>query len=498
MKLSRSLGVNTGLLAVGIIFGVLNITTAHSGALSAMVAVVEYVIVGAFLINHKNLYAFKYFLLFSCLSVELDAFVTGDSSIVLDRFSFFRLPLLEGYLYILLSVIIYVQIKNQYKNNKVLPQECFKLRKWLWLLYISGIASIIAGMMLNDNGIMNWGYYPKYAIAQIISFMPRFLVILTAVEVIKDDESRNDLAQFCESTLVTVAISTLIAVFVFGMTGFYADYEIMLTPLSIALTPLLIAFFFYKESVHPKLSLISGILIVIGTFLIATPIGSKWYLIILAAFAEGLILATGIKSVSNVIIIGAVSLILVTVFAEPILDFLGNDYVGWKLSQAIKLINLSGGGGGEWYGNLDHSTLYRFDEPHNAMIEFSHKPWFAVFGKGFGGTTLHYTDILAWETDSGAFPEMQSKMGAFSQMHETVAAILLRHGLVGVIFMVLTFLNIFKRISYTPWAMVAFIWFVFYWSYGEAIILGSVALVLAYSEKIETQNDVSIKRSTTK
>ena len=344
-------------------------------------------------------------------------------------------------------VILFFNVQKKYSRIKKKNVECDKLKRWLYVLLVTGLLSIVVGMIVNDNGIMNRGYYPKVAMSQLVGFLTLFFVILTTISITKSEDDTRIIKKNCERLLIIVSITILVSVFIFGMTGVNSDEKIMMAPLSISFTPMLIAFFFYKDCNYKYLALICGILIFIASFFLGTMIGSKWYIILIAALAETAILATGAKSFGNVLIVGILSIILLSIFAEPLLNLICNDYIGWKLSQTLNLFNFVGGSGGDWYGGLDHSTLYRLDEPNNIIIEYINKPWFALFGKGFGGTTLHYTDILSWELDPGAFSDAQRKMGAYSEMHETIAVILLRHGLIGVLFIVVTMINLFKIMS---------------------------------------------------
>lgn len=475
-------------LTIGLIWGVLNNVSIHSTILSLFVGVSGYGVVFFYILNKKSIEAFKYFMLFTVLSVESDTFVTGDSSISIERWSFLRLPLLEGHLYILCLIVLYFLVREHNRKIKLTNDKCIKLRKWLFLFLITGIISIIIGMSVNDNGIMNWEYYPKLAISQLISFLPLFFIFLTSIEITKSKHDKEIIKKTCELLLIIVAITIFVSVFVFGVTGLYGDHAIMMGPLSIALTPILIAFYFYKDCHFRFYCLLAGLLIFGGSLIYGTAIGSKWYIILLVAVLELIVLATGFKSVVNVVVIGLVSLLLVTSFAEPILNMIGNDYISWKLSQTLNLLSFSGESGGDWYAGLDHSTLYRLDEPNNVLIEYSKKPWFALFGKGFGGTTLHHTNILLWEFDKGAFSFDQVRMGAYYHLHESLAIILLRHGFLGVVFMGITIVNLFKKLSTTPWAMISLVWFVFYWSYGIALTIGAVSLVIIYSEDSAAYN----------
>lgn len=464
------------LLIVGVFFGILNTTTINSAFLSAIIAIVEYIIVLRYLIKKDFLLSFIYTILFMTITVELDTFAFGDRTTV-SRSSFLDAPVVGGYLYMLVLIYIYVQYYKIRFDSQV-DKHNLALRKWVLLLFATGFLSAIIGYFLNDNGIQR-GPYPKAIFNEMLNYGNRVLIILIAIELAQ--KHAKELSQYCISILICVVITSLITTFVFGLTGWYADFEIMLTSLAIGLTPFLICF--RNDRIVGNFPVVAGIMVIIATFFTPTAIGSKWYLIISAAFIEFLVLNTKVKSIWAFALFVIIGLYVITTFAEPILGLMGNDYVEWKLAQAINVLSFSGNNSGNsWYEGLDHSTLYRVDELHNTLIEYLNKPWYAFFGKGFAGTTLHHTNILAWEFDSGAFPESQIKIGAYYGMHETFAVLFLRHGILGIIFMITIISKLVKRITYTPWCMVALVWFLFYWAYGLALVIGSIALVLAFNQ----------------
>lgn len=459
---------------IGIAFGILNTITVNSVLFSAIVTIIEYGIVFRQISKNNYFAAFIYSIQFIALSVELNTFVFGDSAAI-RRSTFQDGPLVGGYLYMLILFLIYYKIRSQNKNEFI-DNNNANLRKWLLAFLGCGLVSAFIGYIFNDNGIQS-GPYPKVIINETLNYINRILIILSAIEITK--KKYDELSIACIFILISVVLSALVTTFVFGMTGWYSDYVIMLTPLAIGLTPFLICF--NKNHTNSILPLLCGILIIIATFAYPTAIGSKWYLIIAAAIVEFIILYVNVKSIWSVCVIGLCLLIVISNYAEPLLDLMGNEYVGWKLSQAINLLNFSSETGlSGWYEGLDHSTLYRVDELHNIFIEYVNKPIYALLGKGFAGTTLHHTNLLAWETDPGAFPISQVNIGAYYGMHETFAVIFLRHGIMGCIFIFLVIKKLIGSLVITPWSMVALVWFFFYWAYGMSLTLGSIALVLAF------------------
>ena len=128
--------------------------------------------------------------------------------------------------------------------------------------------------------------------------------------------------------------------------------------------------------------------------------------------------------------------------------------------------------------------MFRLDELMNIGIEYLNKPLYFIFGKGLGGTTLHYTNFenLDWLGEA-SFTKEQRVNGFFYQMHETMGILFLRHGFLGIIFMFIVVKMLFKRLSKTPWAIIGLLWFIFFWGWSVSFRLGALALILAIAYK---------------
>ena len=196
-----------------------------------------------------------------------------------------------------------------------------------------------------------------------------------------------------------------------------------------------------------------------------------------------------IKSIWALTVGAVIFLMIVPFIILPVVSlFDANSYAAIKLDQALSTINVFGAANMvQFFADMNASPLQRFDELHNILIEYAHKPWFALFGKGIGGTTRHYTTLLSWNGLED-FSIDQIRMGAFYRMHESLAVFFLQHGIIGLIFFFKIIGMLLKRLYKTPWTMMALVWFFFYWEYGISLIIGSAILVLALSEDVESSS----------
>ena len=477
-----------GFLIQAIIFGILNIVSTRSVGLSLLLCVSEYVIVYYLLIRRKSFDAFLYYVLFTSVSFEMDAFVYGLEQPPFVRYSFFNLPGLHDWVYNLTILVFFFRVCKF--DKRIIDKDIRELFQWLKILFISGTASIAVGICLNDNNIVGSGLYPKLAVSTILRFSFMCMFFYVCVMFAQDLKVRDKLYTSAKHILLAVAISSLVGLLL-GYRGFYGGWskEVILSPMIFAYTPCLMLF--YKKGYsHSYLYLFAAMAVIIASFLNPAYIGSKWFLIIAGTFYAFIYSAMNIQSWKYGVLLLFVMLCMVAVLGL-VFKSDGFDSVGfvqafgvlnsWKLMQAFGAINIFNYSDFEgWFNSLDDSAQFRLDELFNISIEYINKPFYLVCGKGFGGTTLHYTNFenLDWYGDA-SFTEEQIKNGFFYQMHETLGVIYLRHGLLGIAFFFVVVKMLFKRLNQNPWAMFGLLWFVFFWGWCVSFRLGALALILA-------------------
>lgn len=463
-----------------IIFGILNVFSTRSSELSVLLSVVEYLIVYYFLIRKKTFKAFLYYVLFTSVSFEMDAFIYGLEEPPIVRYSFFRLPGLYDWGYNLTTVVFFARV---YKFDfKFENKDMKKLIQWMKILLLSGSISIAIGICFNDNNIVDSGLYPKLAISTAMRFAFLFMFFYICAVFAFDKEIRNKLFLYSRHILLGVAVSSLIGLF-WGFRGTYGDWsnDIILSPMIFAYTPCLMLFY-KKEYPISYVYLFATIAVILASFYNPAYIGSKWYLILAGTFFAFIYSTINIRSWKYGLLLLLGLLYLVPTIGSAIsLLFKSNEFNSWKLMQAFGALDvLSYSDFESWFNSLDNSAQFRLDEIFNITIEYTNKPMYLLFGKGFGGTTLHYTNFenLDWLADA-SFTQEQIKHKIFYSMHETAGVIYLRHGLLGVAFVFFVLKMLFKKLNKNPWAMFGILWFVFFWGWCVSFRLGALAFILA-------------------
>ena len=471
---------------VAFVFGLLNIVGTTNSAIALLATLFEYGIVCYFIFKKDNFKAFLSFLLFVSVTIEMDTFIYGDSTSRIS-FNFFQVPLLNSIPYYLIVIYLALSLWGNYKKTKCSIDVSQKsLLRWMIVLFITGFISIIWGMLINDNNIMSSPSYPKIAIIYSLSHIIRLLLIFITVVYVSKQDKKEHIVTFTKGVILGIVFSSSFGLLL-GFSGWYGDEEILLTPISIFFAPFLILFFSQKNNNKQWFYLLSFLLIVAISFSWATPIGSKWYILFFLALIAYVIYSKEIKSTFSLVLMGTISVVVLVAVAPFLITLLDlESFMGYKIGQLLGVFNFNNSTSvADWYSGMSNSPLYRFDEVVNTFIEYLKKPGYFLFGKGFGGTTMHHTNLLSWETDPGAFSDDQIKIGAYYALHESIAAVFLRHGIAGIVFLFTFLYKLIKALPYSPWAMCAFAWLFFYWTYGSALILGPVMIILVLSDLSE-------------
>ncbi|BAK43915.1 flagellar biosynthesis [Eggerthella sp. YY7918] len=176
------------------------------------------------------------------------------------------------------------------------------------------------------------------------------------------------------------------------------------------------------------------------------------------------------------LIVALLSIGMVIVLAPSALEVIKVDQlVVYKFGQVIELVKGVSAGSDSF--DTAHSAYTRVDEFANVALEYAEKPWFIVFGKGFGGSIAHHT-LSEW-SNQGDFSTDQVASGSFVRLHTTPSLIFLKHGLIGLMLFVALFSFAVLHIRKTPWLFIGIFWFSFYYSsFATLALVGGTALIL--------------------
>ena len=465
----------------------LNIITAQIPELGCILAIIEHLIVLSLIACGNIEKAFKYYLIFVTVSLEVSSFVMGSSKIT---YSYFNIPLVHGMLYVIELLCMSCLLKS-FSKTTTIGLNCLFLSKWINVLFFSGILCGFLTMALNDNGVLSSGYYPYTFIIQVIGFIPRFCFYQTAIVLTCRKNRFQELSYLCCDVYIGLVFASVIFA-ILGYHGYYGDDSTMLSSLAMGLSPcILLLAFFECNKTYKSYIYIATFMAIVSSFFYPSVVGSKWYLIVMLVVICYVYKVFGFKSSKYFLFFCMFAVFLLPLITDTLLSITGTDsYIGYKLRQSLGVLNYNNvQSADEFMAGMGESPMFRFDELHNTLIEYLHKPYYALFGKGFGGTTQHYTDLLSWETAAGAFSKEQINMHAYHTMHETLAQVFLTHGFIGVWFVFALLYKLIKSLSCSGWSIFAFLFIFFYWNYGAAFSIGTIAVVLSLYKLDNSQKD---------
>lgn len=470
--------MNTKLLYKVIFWSLSCIVTAQISYLACIVGLVQHFIVLVRLIKKDFYGAFLNLLLFTTVSLEISSFVIGIGKGSI--YCFFNVPFLHGMLFVIEMLWLYL---SMVKSGALIKKDTVGsfVYRWLNILIITAVITAFIIHIVNDNNILDSGNYPKTSLLELIGFWSRFSLFKITLIYIYVFGKFHDLYEYCKTLMIGLIISSVVGALV-GFRGYYGDESTMLSSLAMGFSPcLLLLYEKGDKSFSNRLLLIIPLLAIVTSFLYPSVIGSKWYIVILFTVMCFVYRLSGIKSAKYLYVVGILCLFLIPYLTEYVVGIFGVDsYVAFKLNQTLNVLNFTAAQSSEEYiSGIGGSPLFRFDELHNIFIEYTQKPLYALFGKGFGGTTLHHTDLLPWETYHGAFSVDQVKMHAYYAMHETVAQVFLTHGFVGLFFVFNLLIKLLKSITCSGWAVMGFLFLFFYWDYGSSFSIGVLAMIMA-------------------
>ncbi len=428
--------------------------------------------------------AFVAMIVFITISMETTTFVAEIVTDDLVVYSIYSLPIIRSFpcymLILFLTCALYTKYKKHYYANIHKYKSLKKVLSFFPFMFLSAALTGIVVYFLNDNGVADTTWYLRKYIEFVIKIITLMaLIFATAIIVISDKKKKSELENIIELLLVSCAFATTITL-LFGWTGYYGTKgRLILMPLSASLCAVLIWLADFKEK-NKLFYMLLGIVFTLEiVFFAGSQMGSKFYL--LPALSIILIIANNIKKGKIHILLGIVIIILLVIISGGLsLNITLDSYNNWKVNQLLQMFQFKGKSLETWYLHLNNSPKVRVDEFMSILCEYLKKPAYAIFGKGAAGTITHLWGDTIWNIKgSGAFSDYEIDSNIYMFMHESLNVIFIRHGILGLVFLITTMISLAKRLLKNPWALIGMIWLFFYWGTYRSWWIGAVAMVLA-------------------
>ena len=423
-------------------------------------------------------------------NIENQGFALGDRSAIL--YSLFNLPVVRGYLLLFIMLAAMIKCFMIYGINipKCLSTNLYRMFYLISLLFFtSAILMAFFSVAINDNGMIEhldmWRYIARdfYEMVHVTS-----IVVITYYSLKYDSTFVYKLKDIMLGILSAITYSAVILILCGNYYNVWGSEYYITCPLILFFAPGLVLFLFEK---HGMFHLITGALSLLIQLRYTVGIAGTWWIYI---FIVGVLFFRKIISIGGtskefflkimLLVVGVC--VMYYVFASGVLNTMQGQ-VTYKLSRILDffrgngntLQKLSGAGA---------SISMRIEEMVSVVIEIFVKPWFILFGKGYGGTALQRWGASNWNISGSTFSDIMIKYQTYSAFHIALAEVIINFGLVGIILIVLLvreFIAEFLKKNGNSWILLGVLWFGFFYSLYYSLNLGLVWLCYGLYIKYE-------------
>lgn len=459
----------------------LNTIYVKSLLVMTILAIFQVILLIFLFIKNRDLQYLGFYLVFLSASMESANFVGSESFYGFKNFSFLGLNLA---VWMILPVFIR-QIIKQINNNG--SKVDIVVRRYLYILFVITISSVFFGLfqiIINDNNIQSLGNIVLLFVNEAYIYIVTILYSYTLIYVIQQykDKGFNIYSIYFDATIIGFVFSVFVAL-LFGAFGNRSGYNSLQLSNMVMLSPLLICYpLFQKNRLR-----ISGIILLYLAVIFSVYYNANGKMIIL--LLGSMVLFFGIlfrrkdyKSILLLFFIFSVVLIISTVFVDY------NSITSVLKVQVDQVISLFDFSRDDWLSSMNASPRARIAELLNITVEYFHKPYFVLFGKGYMGSVKDHLNLFGEISLSGySYGEWIS--GSFYQMHETLNLLFLSNGVMGVLVFIYFFLQFIKNFHKSFYIIFGSVWFLLFYGYSVTLaFLGVSAMILGLYQISEYNN----------
>lgn len=460
-----------------IIIGILNSFYYGNFTVMAVLSVLEVIMLFCFLINRDYVKYIAYYMVFLCFSMESETFV-GVSTFY--GFKNFRIAGLNLAIWMLFPIIIIAIL-----NYRVLFSYISGLhRKFINEIIVFTLIGLFMGFvtyLINDNGFSGKaGSMGQFINAAYGYVLPCLELIAVSWCVNWQNEDVFIIKKYLYSVIISTSFIFVICFLLgnYGNRGGLASLQVSEVYFLLVGSIILII---YREFdfMEKALLVLSGCIIII----LSLAYNASGKIVIIAILTPIIMIllmrrnGSPIKTVL-VLVLGVVTLMLLLNYLLPLL-MQQSLLLTTKFDQAKQLFSFTSD---DWFANIPSSPKMRITEFMNVAEEFMQKPWFLIFGKGFGGTIKDNLGLFN-DLSEFAFSQWELELGAYGSLHESINCFFLVGGIFGLYVILANAIRIYKNMDLSPWLLFGFMWLLLFYNYHMSIgIYGIVALVVGLND----------------
>lgn len=393
-------------------------------------------------------------------SIEVSQFVYGEFTMM---YSYAYMPYIHRYGPLIIEILLLAGLLVVDKGKLYIYSDNCNRTSWrgrfikdLSLLMLMGFVMSLIAYLVNDNGIAKLDWYSNSYISESVYWIILFIdVILVHVEFNRNQNFHNILRSNLGDFFVSMLFASVISIAA-GWHGVYSSHQsIILMPLIVFFGAILVVFPSF-EKYKNTLFFVSGIGLIICLVIKQSPLLGKWFLVLGFTIVSFLWINVSHKRFFKILVIGAIAVVILYFVGPRLLGT--SELFQYKYSQVLMSIGIQTGLNS--FSNTASSSI-RWEELANIFLEYLNKPYYAIFGKGIGGSILHRTNWNTWSVLS-AFSQEQINAKVYIAMHETINILFLKFGFIGLMFAIKNIYTAIKNISKSPWILMGITWFVFF------------------------------------
>ncbi|WP_155828724.1 hypothetical protein [Butyrivibrio sp. XPD2006] len=423
---------------------------------------------------------FKMLLVFMSCGIENQYYATGGRTS--EFFSFYKLPI--GGIYPFFVIVMIALIRCYFKYGIVLPIKSSQNNRFFFytlsvVMAVLAFPMTILTIFLNDNGILYlsemWKYNARDAY-QMIVIMALMVLFFHSYY-----NNREIVGEIKELLLMLLSCMCLAAVILILMKNYYINWgaeKVLSCPLLFFFSPGLVLFVYEKRGLY---YLLAGCLSLIIQMKYTVGIAGTWWLYVIGVFVVFLKIILETKSDYRKWLLSVALLVLAMI---GLWFFIGSGYItsvngqiSYKLNTIIKYAT----GIGSIHRSVSSTSASisaRIEEIVNVFLEFAHKPYFVLMGKGYGGTVRKYWGLSNWNrSTTSTFPLVMITNRVYSAFHIAVAEVIINYGLLGLIHFAYLFIlflaNVIKR-NGSMWIVIGFLWYALFYSLFYSFDVGII------------------------
>lgn len=464
----NTISINYYLLAGVSLLIILNLLSLSLNSLAIFLAIIENVIVYYFLLKG----IFKKALMCMCLfyTTNYGNPVFFGTAYGLDTiYCIENLPIFHGYLMLFSFFIPFFNLFlskrgiNFNSSNTLIP--------FSYYTFATGILMGIFTILVN-------GFQYRAIISDLNQCVIPVMTILVFIKVLKDYPL---FASKYLSLVFHIILSYIIIAWVTSTLGIYANFvqereKVLMLPMPSFYMTSIILFLGLMKTTREKIVVIIAFLsaVYFQLFFDSCMNGKSWFVFVTTILVGVYYLAKNIKH--KFFSYGAVVAILIAflIYVVPKVNSFISDTENTKLLEFISLFEAADSGD---LNEMDQSTQFRFIEFINVSEQYIEQPIFALTGRGYGGS-IHSNGYF-WHRSESGFTMDQYDSDKFYKLHESVNAIFLKFGAIGLLFFLIILFKLIKGIKFSPWSYIGFIWLLFFWGYQNSLLfIGVPAMVI--------------------